>query len=61
MTPNLTPQQRIEESRKAIAFLNNPAFELHLSTTRTRVISDHERRLASDTGLVIPAMREARS
>lgn len=69
MTPRLTAQQRIEQSREAIAFLSNPAFKLHLSPTRMRLIADHERRMAADKkrlepeddGISIPAMKEARS
>ncbi|WP_406586426.1 hypothetical protein [Asaia lannensis] len=69
MTPRLTPQQRIEQSDAAIAFLTNPAFGLHRSPMRARLIADHERRIAADTkrmkpeddGISIPAMKEARS
>lgn len=69
MTPRLTAQQRIEQSREVIAFLSNPAFKLHLSPTRMRLIADHERRMAADlervaphgNGFGIPAMKEARS
>ncbi|GBQ89111.1 hypothetical protein [Asaia krungthepensis] len=61
MTTRLTVQQRIEQSREAIAFLSNPAFGLDSSPLRARLIADHERRLASDARLVIPAMKEARS
>lgn len=69
MTPRLTPQQRIEQSAKAIAFLTNPAFGLHHSPLRKQLIADHERRMAADKkrmkpeddGISIPKMKEARS
>lgn len=69
MTPRLTAQQRIEQSRKAIAFLSNPAFGLDRSPLRTGLIADHERRMAADmkriaprgNGFGIPEMKEARS
>jgi len=61
MTPRLTAQQRIDQSREAIAFLSNPAFGLDRSPTRVRLVADHERRMASDARLVIPAIKETRS
>ncbi|WP_438381509.1 hypothetical protein ABHV46_10985 [Asaia sp. BMEF1] len=65
MTPRLTAQQRIEQSDAAIAFLSNPAFDLHLLPLRKQLIADHERRIASDKkrlepeddGISIPKMK----
>ncbi len=69
MTPRLTPQQRIEQSDAAIAFLTNPAFGLHRSPLRKQLIADHERRIAADTkrmkpkddGISIPKMKGERA
>ncbi|WP_336947250.1 hypothetical protein [Asaia sp. HN010] len=61
MTPQLTPHERIKQSAKAIVFLSNPAFGLDQTPGRAELIADHERQMARDIGLVIPAMKETHS